>query len=95
MIFIGYNVGNIVAPYLTKAEQKSIHYRDTFVAIITSMSITIALTGILDAGLWYQNRRREERRRLNPPTESEDEVKSRAFADDLTDWENPYFRYVF
>ncbi|PWN47045.1 MFS general substrate transporter [Violaceomyces palustris] len=62
MIFVGYNVGNIVAPYLTKADQAKIHYRDTFVAIITCMCITIGLTALLCVGMATQNRKRK----LNP-----------------------------
>ncbi len=49
-VFAGYNVGNIIAPYLTLASEAPIHYRRTFVAIITCMAITIVLTLILDAG---------------------------------------------
>ncbi|EPQ32427.1 uncharacterized protein PFL1_00623 [Pseudozyma flocculosa PF-1] len=101
MIFIGYNVGNIVAPYLTKAEQKAIHYRDTFVAIITCMAITIALTVLLDVGMWYQNRTRDRAAASSTATgrvgdgETEQQVRIRAVKEDWTDWENPHFRYVF
>lgn len=95
-VFAGYNVGNIVAPYLTLASEAPIHYRRTFVAIITCMAITIGLTLLLDAGLWWQNRsRRLAREREGQSKEEIDEIKKRAILEDWTDWQNPHFEYVF
>lgn len=96
MVFAGYNVGNIVAPYLTIASEASIHYRTTFVAIITCMAITIGLTLVLNAGLWWQNKQRRERREREGKSKKEiEEIKKRAILEDWTDWENPYFEYAF
>lgn len=95
-VFAGYNVGNIIAPYLTLASEAPIHYRTTFVAIITCMAITIGLTLILDAGLWWQNRSRRLARQNEPKNKQEiDDLKKRAILMDMTDWQNPYFEYVF
>ncbi|KAJ1019848.1 hypothetical protein NDA13_006071 [Ustilago tritici] len=96
IVFAGYNVGNIVAPYLTLASEAPIHYRTTFVAIITCMAITIALTVILDAGLWWQNKTRRQRRESEGKSKQEvEEIKKKAILEDWTDWENPYFEYAY
>ncbi|CBQ68961.1 related to DAL5-Allantoate and ureidosuccinate permease [Sporisorium reilianum SRZ2] len=95
-VFAGYNVGNIISPYLTLASEAPIHYRRTFVAIISCMAITIGLTLVLDAGLWWQNRcRRQAREREGKSKDEIDEVKKRAILEDWTDWQNPYFEYAF
>jgi hypothetical protein len=95
-VFAGYNVGNIIAPYLTLASEAPIHYRRTFVAIITCMAITIVLTLVLDAGLWWQNRaRRQAREQEGKSREEVDEIKKRAILEDWTDWQNPYFEYAY
>lgn len=96
MVFIGYNVGNIVAPYLVIASEAPIHYRRTFVAVITTMAITIALTVLLDLGLWWQNKQRRLRREQEGKSKEEmDEIKKRAILEDWTDWQNPYFEYAY
>ncbi|KAJ1039733.1 hypothetical protein NDA10_007286 [Ustilago hordei] len=96
IVFAGYNVGNIVAPYLTLASEAPIHYRTTFLAIITCMAITIALTLILDAGLWWQNKTRRQRRESEGKSKQEvEEIKKKAILEDWTDWENPYFEYAY
>ncbi|KAJ1017756.1 hypothetical protein NDA16_005075 [Ustilago loliicola] len=96
MVFAGYNVGNIVAPYLTIASEAPIHYRTTFVAIITCMAITIGLTVLLDVGLWWQNKSRRERRERERKSKNEvEEIKKKAILEDWTDWENPYFEYAY
>lgn len=96
MIFAGYNVGNIIAPFLTVASQAPIHYRDTFVSIISAMSITIGLTVLLDVGLYLQNRSRRLARQKNPVSkQEEEETKKRAILEDWTDWQNPYFEYAY
>ena len=95
-VFAGYNVGNIVAPYLTIASEAPIHYRKTFVAIITCMAITIVLTLVLDAGLWWQNKTRRAAREQEGKSKQEiDEIKKRAILEDWTDWQNPYFEYAY
>ncbi|EST08784.1 Major facilitator superfamily [Kalmanozyma brasiliensis GHG001] len=95
-VFAGYNVGNIIAPYLTLASEAPIHYRRTFVAIISCMAITIVLTLILDAGLWWQNKTRRQAREAEAKTKEEvDEIKTRAILEDWTDWQNPYFEYAY
>ncbi|KAJ1021355.1 hypothetical protein NDA18_005593 [Ustilago nuda] len=96
IVFAGYNVGNIVAPYLTLASEAPVHYRTTFLAIITCMAITIALTLILDAGLWWQNKTRRQRRESEGKSKQEvEQIKKKAILEDWTDWENPYFEYVY
>lgn len=95
-VFSGYNVGNIIAPYLTIASEAPIHYRRTFVAIITCMAITIVLTLILDAGLWWQNKQRRIAREAEGKSKEEvDEIKKRAILEDWTDGQNPYFEYAY
>ena len=89
LIFIGYNVGNIATSYITKANQAPIHFRDTFLAIIICMAITIVLTAILAFGMAMQNRARHttEGEQISSP-------RSQGLLD-LTDMENKSFHYVF
>lgn len=87
LIFIGYNVGNIATSYITKASQAPIHFRDTFLAIIICMAITIGLTVILLLGMYTQNRARQTK--VSSPS-----PRSQGLLD-LTDMENESFRYVF
>ncbi|KAK0532069.1 hypothetical protein OC834_002727 [Tilletia horrida] len=94
-IFLGYNVGNIAAPYLVKAPQAPQHYRDCFLSIIICMCITIVLSAILAVGMHRQNaaRDREQQDALAQQAPGEKQELS-AHDDDLTDWQDRRFRYT-
>lgn len=86
-IFAAYCVGNIVGPQLVKSQTKAQHYPELWTGLIICYGITIAAAGALYIVLWGENRRREGR------VGDEGERDRLAFMD-LTDGENPYFRYV-
>ncbi|WWC97575.1 hypothetical protein V866_004459 [Kwoniella sp. B9012] len=59
-IFVGYNVGNIVASYLVFAQEKPIKYRSTWIAVIVCM--VFASAGSIALRFMYiaENKRRDE-----------------------------------
>ncbi|KAF1954709.1 MFS general substrate transporter [Byssothecium circinans] len=86
-IFVAYCVGNIVGPQLIKSQTKKDHYPELWMGLIICYCITIVASGALYFVLWRENKRREGR------VVDEVERDRMAFLD-LTDGENPYFRYV-
>ncbi|EJT96617.1 MFS general substrate transporter [Dacryopinax primogenitus] len=107
-VFVGYNVGNIVGPYLVNTAQAPEKYRTTWISIIVVMSFTIFGSALLAVTWARENARRD---RLPPPereeegTEKVGEQTGRTETDfgsadgimhvekDRTDWENLAFRY--
>ncbi|KAK7188245.1 allantoate transport protein [Paraphaeosphaeria sporulosa] len=86
-IFVAYCVGNIVGPQLIKSETKKDHYPELWTGLIISYCITIVASVALYVVLWRENKKREGH------SDNEEERDRLAFLD-LTDGENPYFRYV-
>ncbi|GAA5942843.1 uncharacterized protein JCM15063_002810 [Sporobolomyces koalae] len=107
-IFVGYNVGNIVAPYTVFTDEKPIRYRSTWIAIMVSMVVTMLLSIVLRIMLSRENDRRDQQSQQQPQLQVErgqdekerdgleaildDELESVEKLD-LTDWKNPNFRY--
>ncbi|KZO89503.1 MFS general substrate transporter, partial [Calocera viscosa TUFC12733] len=108
-VFIGYNVGNIIGPYLVNTAQAPEKYRTTWISIVVVMCFTVVASLILRIAWARENRRRDA---LPPPvrdehegTEKVGEQTGRTETDfdsadgimhvekDLTDWENTAFRY--
>ncbi|KAL9045747.1 MAG: hypothetical protein Q9214_001263 [Letrouitia sp. 1 TL-2023] len=85
--FVAYCVGNIVGPQLIKTETLEWHYPELWLGLIICYCIVIILAILL-----YVLLSRENARRDNLP-KSEEQRDQTAFQD-LTDGENPYFRYV-
>ncbi|KAF2972329.1 hypothetical protein GQX73_g1272 [Xylaria multiplex] len=86
-VFVAYCVGNIVGPQLVRSESKSEHYPALWTGLIIFYVITILAASALYVILSRENKRREQ---LGLDERERDRV---AFKD-LTDRENPYFRYV-
>lgn len=105
-IFVAYCVGNIVGPQLIKSQQKLDHYPELWMGLIiwyvlcrctllgrglllinSSYCITIAAAVALYIVLWRENKKRDA---VSIDVDERDRL---AFMD-LTDKENPYFRYV-
>ncbi|KAE9988357.1 hypothetical protein Vi05172_g6694 [Venturia inaequalis] len=86
-IFVAYCVGNIVGPQLIKSQTKSRHYPMLWLGLIICYCITIMSSGALYFVLLRENRRRDCQ------SVDEDERDKLSFQD-LTDKENPFFRYV-
>ncbi|KAK3191948.1 hypothetical protein K4F52_001991 [Lecanicillium sp. MT-2017a] len=87
-IFVAYCVGNIVGPQLVWSETKAQHYPALWLGLIICYVICILASIALYAVLYLENKRRDAL-----PVD-EDERAKLAFQD-LTDKENPYFRYVY
>ncbi|KAF7504668.1 hypothetical protein GJ744_002022 [Endocarpon pusillum] len=87
-IFVFYCVGNIVGPQLVKSQTLQRHYPELWLGIIISYCLVIVLAITLMFILRRENMRRE-RMQLD-----EKEAEKTAF-EDLTDKENPHFRYVY
>ncbi|KAK4119544.1 MFS general substrate transporter [Parathielavia appendiculata] len=86
-IFAAYCVGNIVGPQLVKSQTRAEHYPELWLGLIICYIICIAASAILYVVLLTANRKKAAVR------EDEAERAKLAFQD-LTDMENPYFRYV-
>ncbi|OAL56311.1 MFS general substrate transporter [Pyrenochaeta sp. DS3sAY3a] len=86
-IFVAYCVGNIVGPQMIKSQRRVDHYPELWTGLIICYCITISAAGALYVVLWRENKKREGF------VGSEEERDRLAFMD-LTDKENPYFRYV-
>lgn len=86
-IFVAYCVGNIVGPQLVRSQSKAQHYPELWLGLIICYVICIAASVALYYVLWRENKRRDA-----VPGDEEERAKL-AFMD-LTDKENPYFRYV-
>ncbi|KAF4879493.1 putative transporter [Colletotrichum siamense] len=87
-IFVAYCVGNIVGPQLVKSQSKAAHYPELWLGLIICYVICILASGALYYVLWSENKQRDAL-----PVDEEERAKL-AFQD-LTDKENPYFRYVY
>ncbi|CAI4220082.1 unnamed protein product [Parascedosporium putredinis] len=88
-IFVAYCVGNIVGPQLVKSQSKADHYPELWLGLIICYLICILASVALYFVLWRENKKREA-------TVPEDEAERAKLAFmDLTDKENPYFRYVY
>ncbi|WWC93141.1 uncharacterized protein L201_008108 [Kwoniella dendrophila CBS 6074] len=59
-IFVGYNVGNIVASYLVFAQEKKIKYRSTWIAVIVCMIFASAASIVLRFLYIAENKRRDK-----------------------------------
>ncbi|KAH5460249.1 hypothetical protein HBI30_028880 [Parastagonospora nodorum] len=86
-IFVAYCVGNIVGPQLIKSQTKSRHYPELWLGLIICYCITIVAAAALYFVLWRENKKRD----ALPLDEAE---RDKLAFMDLTDGENPYFRYV-
>ncbi|KAL7805437.1 major facilitator superfamily domain-containing protein [Trichoderma aethiopicum] len=87
-IFVAYCVGNIVGPQLVWSQTKNRHYPALWLGLIICYIICILASITL-----YFVLRAENKKKMAVP-EDEAERAKLAFQD-LTDKENPYFRYVY
>ncbi|KAI1120140.1 putative MFS transporter [Nemania abortiva] len=86
-VFVAYCVGNIVGPQLVRSETKAQHYPGLWTGLIVFYVVTILAACVLYAILFRENKRREQ-------LGLDEQEKDRNAFKDLTDKENPYFRYV-
>jgi len=86
-IFVAYCVGNIVGPQLIKTPTLMRHYPELWLGLIICYCIVICLAVVLYIHLRRENKRREGLR-------LDEGARDHLAFKDLTDKENPYFRYV-
>ncbi|KAK0448770.1 major facilitator superfamily domain-containing protein [Armillaria borealis] len=103
MIFIGYNVGNIIGGYIVLTPEAHIHYKSTWIAIIVCMCFVSVASLVLRYILNAENRRRDDLLASSVSQKGYDEAskagdqeeKGDKFAfEDLTDFQQKDFRYV-
>ncbi|KAJ5919296.1 hypothetical protein N7466_010239 [Penicillium verhagenii] len=85
--FVAYTVGNIIGPQLVKSSTKAQHYPELWQGMIICYCITIAAAVALYFVLWRENKARDN-------MELDEVLRDKIAFDDLTDKENPFFRYV-
>ncbi|GAQ03865.1 uncharacterized transporter C417.10 [Aspergillus lentulus] len=86
-VFVAYTVGNIIGPQLVKTQTVRQHYPELWTGLIICYCVTIVAAGALYVVLWRENRRREG-------MELDESQRDKMAFNDLTDKENPFFRYV-
>jgi hypothetical protein len=86
-VFVAYTVGNIIGPQLVKTQTVRQHYPELWTGLIICYCVTIVAAGALYLVLWRENRRREA-------MELDESQRDKMAFNDLTDKENPFFRYV-
>ena len=86
-IFVAYCVGNIVGPQLVKTPSLKRHYPELWLGLVICYCIVIVLAVVLYVLLRRENKRREG-------LALDEEQREKWAFKDLTDRENPYFRYV-
>ncbi|CAE6491324.1 unnamed protein product [Rhizoctonia solani] len=101
-IFIGYNVGNIVAPYLIDTTTRAKHYPKAWISIIVVMIFSSVTSLVLRTMYIVENRRRDsiaqqevKRNEYDDEKRLDNREAEGAAWSDLTDKQNPYFRYVY
>ncbi|QRW14604.1 major facilitator superfamily transporter [Ceratobasidium sp. AG-Ba] len=94
-IFIGYNVGNIVAPYLIDTRTRAQHYPKAWISIIVVMVFSSVASLVLRGMYILENRRRDEQEIAAESRDRKRSAEDEAAWSDLTDKKNPYFRYVY
>lgn len=87
-VFVAYCVGNIVGPLLVNSETRDDHYPELWTGLIVCYVIVILAAGALFWHLRAQNAKRQGQA-------IDEEERAKLAFQDLTDKENPYFRYVY
>ncbi|KAK0240682.1 major facilitator superfamily domain-containing protein [Armillaria nabsnona] len=108
MIFIGYNVGNIIGGYIVLTPEVHIHYKSTWIAIIVCMCFVSVASLVLRYILNAENKRRDDLLASSAhissasqkgddeasKVEDQDEKGDKFAFEDLTDFQQKDFRYV-
>lgn len=90
LLFLGYCVGNIAGPFFYKTEQAPTYELGIWSMIVTLL-LYVVLVLVLRTMLSMENKRRD--RKMAEEGKALD-LDATAFGD-MTDWENPNFRYVY
>lgn len=86
-VFVAYTVGNIIGPQLVNSKTVGQHYPELWTGMVICYCITIAAAVALYLVLWRENRRRDQ-------MDLDESQRDKLAFHDLTDKQNPFFRYV-
>ncbi|PWY90603.1 MFS transporter [Aspergillus sclerotioniger CBS 115572] len=86
-VFVAYTVGNIIGPQLINSKTVDQHYPELWKGMVICYCITIAAATALYIVLWRENRRRDA-------LDLDESQRDKLAFQDLTDKQNPFFRYV-
>ncbi|KAL7655581.1 hypothetical protein ACMYSQ_007522 [Aspergillus niger] len=86
-VFVAYTVGNIIGPQLVNSKTVDQHYPELWEGMVICYCITIAAAVALYVLLWRENRRRDA-------MDLDESQRDKLAFQDLTDKQNPFFRYV-
>lgn len=87
-VFVAYCVGNIIGPLLVNSQTRDQHYPELWTGLIICYAICILASAVLYAVLRRENAAREL-------VVGDEEERAKMAFQDLTDRQNPYFRYVY
>ncbi|KKK23400.1 putative MFS transporter, partial [Aspergillus ochraceoroseus] len=86
-VFVAYTVGNIIGPQLVKSPTVHQHYPELWEGMVICYCIVIAAATALYVVLWRENRKRAA-------MDLDESQRDKMAFQDLTDKQNPFFRYV-
>ncbi|KAM7211427.1 Major facilitator superfamily domain containing protein [Rhypophila decipiens] len=92
-IFVAYCVGNIVGPLMVRSQSRAQHYPELWLGLIICYIICIIASISLYVVLARANKKKE-RALLEQGLENDQAERAKLAFQDLTDLQNPYFRYV-
>jgi len=94
LFFISYCAGYIIGPFAFKTSEAPV-YRSGIIAILVAYCVEIAVLIGFSLYLAAANKRKENTLRETGEDNATEEVKSIMAFRDLTDLENPFFRYSY
>ena len=94
LFFISYCVGNIIGPFAFKSSEAP-GYRSGITAILVAYCVEIGVCIGFAFYLAACNKKKESGLTVSGKMNATEEEKSEMAFRDLTDLENPFFRYVY
>jgi hypothetical protein len=94
IFFISYCVGNIIGPFAFKASEAP-RYPSGIIAIMVAYCVEIVVLALFALYLASLNRQKDKEWAKMSVQEASDEEKALMGFKDLTDRENPLFRYTY
>ena len=94
IFFISYCVGNICGPFAFKSSEAP-RYPSGIIAIMVAYCVEILVLALFAVYLAYQNKLKDKLAAEMQLQEASEEEKALTGFKDLTDRENPFFRYTY
>jgi hypothetical protein len=93
-LFLGYCVGNIAGPFFYRSDQAPVYTLGIW-SMITAELIEVVIILLLRFLLQRENARRDKRDQDEDANQGHEAEDSQIMFADLTDRENPKFRYIY